>query len=55
LEFQNASRNDNDTEEEITICESNEQTPEENLDKAYQRIRKALASELLNKSSRPIT
>jgi restriction system protein len=27
----------------------NEQTPEENLDKAYQRIRKSLASELLNK------
>jgi restriction system protein len=49
LEFQNASRNDNETEEEITIVETNEQTPEENLDKAYQRIRKSLALELLNR------
>jgi restriction system protein len=49
LEFQNASRNDNETEEEIIIVETNEQTPEENLDKVYQRIRKSLASELLNR------
>lgn len=49
LAFQNASRNDNETEEETIIVETNEQTPEENLDKAYQRIRKSLASELLNK------
>jgi restriction system protein len=49
LEFQNASRNDNDSEEEIVIVETNEQTPEEILDKAYQRIRKSLASELLNR------
>lgn len=49
LEFQNASRNDNETEEEIINVETNQQTPEENLDKAYQRIRKSLASELLNK------
>lgn len=49
LEFQNASRNDNETEEEIVNVEANQQTPEENLDKAYQRIRKSLASELLNK------
>ena len=49
LEFQNASRNDDNEEDEITIIEANEQTPEENLDKAYQRIRKSLASELLNK------
>ena len=50
LEFQNASRNNNESEEdETTIIENNEQTPEENLDKAYQRIRKSLASELLNK------
>ncbi|MBN9294613.1 MAG: restriction endonuclease [Flavobacteriia bacterium] len=49
LEFQNASRNDNEAEEETIIVETNEQTPEENLDKAYQRIRKSLASELLNK------
>ncbi len=48
LEFQNASRNDNETEE-AAIIEINEQTPEENLDKAYQRIRKSLASELLNR------
>ncbi len=48
LEFQNASRNDNETEETTTIAIS-EQTPEESLDKAYQRIRKSLASELLNK------
>jgi len=49
LEFQNVSRNDNEAEEEITTVNVNEQTPEESLDKAYQRIRKALASELLNK------
>ena len=49
LEFQNANRNDNNGEEEALIQESSEQTPEENLDKAYQRIRKSLASELLNK------
>ena len=49
LEFQNASRNDNESEEEIATIEIHEQTPEENLDKAYQRIRKSLASELLNK------
>jgi restriction system protein len=50
LEFQNASRNNNESEEdETTIIENNEQTPEESLDKAYQRIRKSLASELLNK------
>lgn len=49
LEFQNASRNENETDEETTAIEVHEQTPEENLDKAYQRIRKSLASELLNK------
>jgi restriction system protein len=49
LEFQNASRNENETEEEIVIVATNEQTPEENLDKAYQRIRKSLAPELLNR------
>lgn len=47
LEFQNASRNDNETEEETIVIAVSEQTPEENLDKAYQRIRKSLASELL--------
>lgn len=49
LEFQNASRNEHETEEEITNISINEQTPEESLDKAYQKIRKSLASELLNK------
>jgi restriction system protein len=50
VEFQNASRNSNDTsEDDNTNIEGSEQTPEENLDKAYQRIRKSLASELLNK------
>jgi restriction system protein len=49
LDFQNSSKHDNDSEEEILNVEPNEQTPEENLDKAYQRIRKSLASELLNK------
>lgn len=49
LEFQNASRNDNNNDEEVTTQEPSDQTPEENLDKAYQRIRKSLASELLNK------
>ncbi|WP_373820764.1 winged helix-turn-helix domain-containing protein, partial [Porphyromonas loveana] len=47
LEFQKASRNDNETEEEATDAENNMQTPEENLDKAYQRIRRSLASQLL--------
>ena len=47
LEFQNASRNDNEVE--VLTLEQNEQTPEEGLDKAYQRIRKSLASEILNK------
>lgn len=49
LEFQNANRSDNNGEGEVIIQEPSEQTPEENLDKAYQRIRKSLASELLNK------
>jgi len=49
LEFQNASRNNETDEDETTIIENSEQTPEESLDKAYQRIRKSLASELLNK------
>lgn len=48
LEFQNASRN-NETEEGPANIETNEQTPEESLDRVYQRIRKSLVSELLNK------
>ncbi len=50
MEFQNASRNNGGIEEEESITiETIEQTPEENLDRAYQRIRKSLASELINK------
>jgi restriction system protein len=48
LEFQNASRSENDSEEEIISQEVSQQTPEESFEKAYQRIRKSLASELLN-------
>jgi restriction system protein len=47
LEFVHAGRNENETEEETLIHEPTEQTPEESLDKAYQNIRKSLASELL--------
>ena len=49
IEFQNGYRNDGETEEESITEEIHDQTPEEVLDKAYQRIRKSLASELLNK------
>lgn len=49
LEFQNSSRNSNEAEESTSTNEITEQTPEENLDKAYQRIRKSLAAELLNR------
>lgn len=50
LEFQNASRTENEeTEEENIPKDTAEQTPEETLDIAYRRIRKALAAELLNK------
>jgi len=49
LEFVHAGRNESDGEEEAISQEITEQTPEENLDKAYQRIRKSLADELLAK------
>ncbi len=50
LEFQNVSKTNSEVEEYQNSVEDNlEQTPEESLDKAYQRIRKSLASELLNK------
>lgn len=49
VEFQNIGKSDYDEETEVLTQQPNEQTPEENLDKAYQRIRKSLASELLNK------
>jgi restriction system protein len=48
IEFQNASKSETDRSEEASLIESNEHTPEENLDKAYQKIRKSLASELLS-------
>lgn len=47
LEFQTASKND--AEEQVSNEESSARTPEENLDNAYQNIRKSLALELLNK------
>jgi len=50
LEFQNAGRNTTDSEEEDTSDpEASTQTPEETLDLAYQRLRRALAAELLGK------
>lgn len=50
LDFRSVSRNNNEIERDDTaVIENNEQTPEEVLDKAYQRIRKSLASELLNR------
>lgn len=49
LEFQNASRNESDKDEETNLVDIIDQTPEESLDKSYQRIRKSLALELLNK------
>jgi len=48
LEFQNASKSNGDNEEENIEIQP-DHTPEENLDNAYQRIRKSLALELLNK------
>lgn len=49
LEFQNTSRVSNEVGTTISATEINEQTPEENLDIAYQRIRTALAVDLLTK------
>ena len=50
VEFQNGAKNNSDNElDDINTIENNDQTPEESLDIAYQRIRKSLASELLNK------
>ncbi len=49
LEFISSNRNEIETEEFLEKVESNEQTPEESLDIAYQRIRKTLASDLLNR------
>lgn len=47
LEFIHAGRNESESEEEKISHEPTIKTPEENLDKAYQNIRKSLASELL--------
>lgn len=50
LEFQNASRSEAGVEnEEIESDTVVEQTPEESLDNAYQKLRRSLASELLNR------
>ncbi len=49
LEFQNYNRSSSDVEATPSAIEANEQTPEENLDSAYQRIRTSLAAELLKK------
>ena len=49
LEFVHAGKTESEGEEEAILQEATEQTPEENLDKAYQRIRKSLADELLAK------
>jgi restriction system protein len=49
LEFVHSGKSDSETEEETTSQEVATQTPEENLDKAYQRITKSLAAELLSK------
>ncbi|HQB28908.1 MAG TPA: restriction endonuclease [Paludibacter sp.] len=47
LEFVHAGKSESD--DEPVLQEITSQTPEENLDRAYQRIRKSLASELLSK------
>jgi restriction system protein len=49
LEFLHAGKTESEGEGEAISQEATEQTPEENLDKAYQRIRKSLADELLAK------
>lgn len=49
MEFKHASRDTADGEQEILSKEQNDQTPEEILDKAYQQIRKTLASELISR------
>ncbi|MGB4205810.1 MAG: restriction endonuclease [Bacteroidales bacterium] len=46
LEFQNIKR---DNSEEPETTEDNTQTPEEHLETAYQRLRKSLAQDILNK------
>jgi len=49
LEFIHPDKNDVESEETVISQDTLNRTPEENLDKAYQQLRKSLASELLNK------
>lgn len=49
LEFIHPDKNEVESEETVISQETLSRTPEENLDKAYQQLRKSLASELLNK------
>jgi restriction system protein len=49
LEFIHPDKNEVESEETGLSQDTLNRTPEENLDKAYQRLRKSLASELLNK------
>lgn len=49
IEFLNFSRNDNDFDNELIDVKENENTPEENIDQAFQKIKKSLASDLLSK------
>lgn len=46
IEFQNLKRDDSEETETVEITT---QTPEENLETAYQRLRKSLAQELINR------
>lgn len=48
IEFQTPNK-DKESELDYTIEESSDRTPEEQLESAYQRIRKSLAQEILNK------
>ncbi len=49
LEFQNFSRSDVEFENDIIDVNENENTPEENIEQSFQKIRKSLASDLLIK------
>lgn len=49
LEFIHPDKNEVESEEMVISQDTLSRTPEENLDKAYQQLRKSLASELLNK------
>jgi restriction system protein len=49
VEFQSPKREDNGHATEVLLAESIEQTPEESIETAYQRIRKALAQEIITK------